>query len=162
MEKKSKRQKISKVISLVYLTYLRKVRKIDVGENCNISWRAIIDRAHPKGVHIGNNTRIALEALIIAHDYTRGVTNKMWTDTYIGNNCIIGGRSIILPGVKIGNEVCVAAGAVVTKDIPDNCMVAGNPAKIIRKNIKISSNTQIIDFGELNNAQSCIKTFSKD
>ena len=72
----------------------------------------------------------------------------MWIDTYIGDKCIIGGRAIILPGVKIGNEVCVGAGAVVTKDIPNNCMVVGNPAKIIRQNIRISSKTQIIDFGE--------------
>ena len=151
-QKQSIRQRVSKIIASIYIFYLRKIRKIDVGENCNISWRAIIDRAHPKGVHIGNNTRVALEALIIAHDYTRGVTNNMWTDTYVGNNCIIGGRSIILPGVKIGNEVCVAAGAVVTKDVPNNCMVAGNPARIVRRNIKISSNTQILDFGELNKA----------
>lgn len=150
MEKKSIRQRISKLVSLLYLIYLRKVRRIDVGNNCNISWRAIIDRANPKGVHIGNNTRIALEALIIAHDFTRGLTNDMWTHTYIGKNCIIGGRAIILPGITIGDEVCVAAGAVVTKDIPNNCMVAGNPARIIRQNIKISSNTQIVDFGELN------------
>lgn len=148
MEKLSLRQKISKKISKFYLFYLRKVRKVDVGIGCNISYRAIIDRANPKGVHIGNNTRIALEALVIAHDYTRGANSKMWIDTYIGDKCIIGGRAIILPGVKIGNEVCVGAGAVVTKDIPNNCMVVGNPAKIIRQNIRISSKTQIIDFGE--------------
>ncbi|MCZ3393024.1 sugar O-acetyltransferase, partial [Enterococcus faecium] len=39
----------------------------------------------------------------------------------------------ILPGVTIGNNVVVAAGAVVTKDVPDNCLVAGVPAKVIRK-----------------------------
>ena len=80
-QKISTRQKISKAISQMYLVYLRKIRKIDVGNNCNISWRAIIDRANPRGVHIGDNTRVALEALIIAHDYTRGLTNNMWTDT---------------------------------------------------------------------------------
>lgn len=152
-QKISTRQKISKAISQIYLVYLRKIRKIDVGNNCNISWRAIIDRANPSGVHIGTGTRVALEALIIAHDYTRGLTNDMWTDTYIGKNCIIGGRAIILPGIKIGDEVCVAAGAVVTKDVPNNCMVAGNPARIVRRNIKISSKTQIVDFGELNHIQ---------
>ncbi|MDO4565403.1 MAG: DapH/DapD/GlmU-related protein, partial [Clostridia bacterium] len=50
----------------------------------------------------------------------------------IGNDVWIGGNCTILPGVTIGNNVIVAAGAVVTKDVPDNCVVAGVPAKIIR------------------------------
>lgn len=51
----------------------------------------------------------------------------------IGNDCWIGGNTVILPGVTIGNGVTVGAGSVVTKDIPDNSVAAGNPAKVIRK-----------------------------
>mgnify|MGYP002801850995 FL=1 len=51
----------------------------------------------------------------------------------IGNDVWIGGGCTILPGVTIGNNVVVAAGAVVTKDVPDNCIVGGVPAKIIRE-----------------------------
>lgn len=51
----------------------------------------------------------------------------------IGENCWIGGRAVICPGVKVGNGVTVAAGAVVTKDVPDNAVVAGVPAKIIKQ-----------------------------
>ena len=51
----------------------------------------------------------------------------------IGRDVWIGGNCTILPGVTIGNNVVVAAGAVVTKDVPDNCVVAGVPAKVIRK-----------------------------
>jgi len=54
-------------------------------------------------------------------------------------------NSIILPGVKIGDEVIVGAGAVVTKSVPPNCVVAGNPAKIIRDGISMN------DFAALNN-----------
>ena len=50
----------------------------------------------------------------------------------IGNDVWIGGNVTILPGVTIGNNVVVAAGAVVTKDIPDNTLVGGVPAKKIR------------------------------
>ena len=50
----------------------------------------------------------------------------------IGNNVFIGMKSTILKGVHIGNNVIVGAGSVVVKDVPDNCIVAGNPAKIIR------------------------------
>lgn len=51
----------------------------------------------------------------------------------IGDDVWIGGGSIILPGVTIGNNVVVGAGSVVTRDIPDNVVVAGNPAKIIKQ-----------------------------
>jgi maltose O-acetyltransferase len=51
----------------------------------------------------------------------------------IGNDCWIGGGSIILPGVTIGSGVTIGAGSVVTKNVPDNVLVAGNPAKIVRK-----------------------------
>ena len=51
----------------------------------------------------------------------------------IGNDVWIGGNVTILPGVTIGSNVVVAAGAVVTKDVPDNCVVGGVPAKVIRE-----------------------------
>ena len=54
MAKLSFRQKISRVINHSYGVYLRKIRGVDIGKNCQISWRALIDRAHPKGVHIGD------------------------------------------------------------------------------------------------------------
>ena len=51
----------------------------------------------------------------------------------IGNNVWLGGGVIVCPGVTIGNGVTVGAGAVVTKDVPDHVVVAGNPAKIIKR-----------------------------
>lgn len=51
----------------------------------------------------------------------------------IGNDCWIGGNTTVCPGVKIGNGCVIGAGSVVTKDIPDNSMAVGNPAKVIKK-----------------------------
>jgi len=52
----------------------------------------------------------------------------------IGDDCWFGGSVIVLPGVTIGDNVVVGAGAVVTKDVPANCTVGGNPARIIKRN----------------------------
>lgn len=51
----------------------------------------------------------------------------------IGNDCWIGGNTVILPGITIGNGCVIGAGSVVTKDIPDNSLAVGNPAKVIRR-----------------------------
>lgn len=93
--------------------------------------RLLIGVLIPEVFHIGSYTRITGGVTILAHDACRTMT----ADTYIGCNCFIGTRAIILPGVKIGDECIVAAGAVVTKDVPSNCIVGGNPARIIRSNI---------------------------
>lgn len=149
MEKKSLRQKLSRYVSLMVSQYHR-FRGCDIGNNCRISRSAEIDRAYPKGIHIGDNTRVLIEAMIIAHDYSRGALpgHSMWCDTYIGSNCVIGGRSMIMPGVKIGDHVYVAGGSIVTHDVPNHCIVAGNPARIVRKGTIISDNGQITESGD--------------
>ena len=143
------RQNISKIISKRIVFY-HKLRGCDIGDNVKISKSAILDRANPKGVHIGDNCRILIDAMILAHDFSRAALEgyDMWCDTYIGKNCVVGGRAMIMPGVKIGNSVYIAGGAVVSRDVPDNCVVAGNPARIVRKGTVISDRGQIVDKGE--------------
>lgn len=149
MEKLSIRQRIAHYVGCS-ITYYHRLRGCDIGMNCRISKSAILDRANPKGVHIGNNTRVLIDAMILSHDYSRGALDgqSMWCDTRIGNNCVIGGRSMIMPGVTIGDHVYVGGGSVVTHDVPDHCIVAGNPAKIRRKGTVISDKGQILEKGE--------------
>ncbi len=106
---------------------------LKVGKNFNRFSGVIIDDSHCWLITIGDNVTIAPRGHILAHDastknetgYTRiGMVS-------IGNDVFIGAESVILPNVSIGNKVIVGAGSVVTKDVPDNSVVAGNPAKII-------------------------------
>lgn len=116
----------------LYPSYLRWVYGMDIGKNCRISWKAHLDKSvNPKGIHIGENTWVLSGAVILSHDHCRGLK----TDTYIGNDCVIGMRSIILPGLIIGNQVVIGGGSIVTKNIPSNCIAAGNPARVLKQGI---------------------------
>jgi maltose O-acetyltransferase len=99
--------------------------KIEIGENVLIGPSVqIYTASHP----LSASERIT-------HDFESD-TSRYKTfalPVKIGNKCWIGGGSIILPGVTIGNNVTVAAGSIVTKDIPDNVLVLGSPAAIIKE-----------------------------
>ena len=60
-------------------------------------------------------------------------THKISKPINIGDDCWIGGNAIICPGITVGNGCVIGAGSVVTKNIPDNSLAVGNPAKVIRK-----------------------------
>lgn len=111
----------------------RRLYGMDIGVGTLISRKANLDRAvFPKGIHIGEYSHITGGVVVLTHDACRDKK----ADTFIGDNCFIGIRSIILPGVHIGNQVVIAAGSIVTKNIPDNCIAAGNPARVIKSNIQ--------------------------
>ncbi len=114
-------------------TWLRKVWKLDIDPTVDMSLSAKFDLTHPKGVHVGAHTYIAFEARILTHDMTRNIRRH----TRIGQNCFIGGRSLILPGVTIGDSCIVGAGSVVTKSVPSNTIVAGNPARVIYSGVEL-------------------------
>lgn len=115
------------------LWYLRRIRGMDLGANVKISLRANLDGTNPRGIHIGEDTYIAFHAIVFAHDMSR----LLHTDTYIGRNCFIGAHAIIMPGVRVGDECIVGSGAVVTKDVPAQSIVAGNPARVIRQGVRL-------------------------
>lgn len=115
------------------LYYYNRIWGMSLHPTVRMSMTAKFDRTYPRGMHIGEQTYVAFGASILTHDMTRG----MYVDTVIGRHCFIGARSLIMPGVRIGDNSIVAAGAVVTKDVPERCIVAGNPAQIIRRDIDV-------------------------
>jgi acetyltransferase-like isoleucine patch superfamily enzyme len=88
------------------------------------------------GINIGNGSMIGMNVTIATLNHglsleTRNITYP--SPVIIGENVWIGSNSTILPGVTIGDNSVVAAGAVVTKDVPENTVVAGVPAKVVKK-----------------------------
>ncbi len=83
-----------------------------------------------KGSYIANNV-----GLITAnHDVNNLDKHLPGKDIILGKSCWIGINSVILPGVKLGDNTIVGAGSIVTKSFPDgHCIIAGNPARLIRK-----------------------------
>ena len=124
-----------------YYILLTKLYKMDISPSARISLGAKLDKTYPKGIHIGDESYVASGTLIFSHDYAR----SLYMDTYIGKKCFIGANAIIMPGLTIGDNVVVGAGAVVTKDVPSGCIVVGNPAKIIKENINTTRYGKLID-----------------
>lgn len=115
--------------------YYTRVWGMDLHPTAQFSLSAKFDRTFPQGVHVGEHSYVAFESRILCHDRTRG----LYLHTRVGRNCFIGGSSLILPGVEIGDGCVVGAGSVVTKSVPPGCVVAGNPAKILREGIEVGA-----------------------
>ena len=113
---------------------------MDIHPTARISFSAKLDKTNPKGVHIGAESYISGGVILLSHDYCQ----SLHTDTFIGRRCFIGVRVIILPGVHIGDNVVVGAGSIVTKDVPSGCIVAGNPARIIRQGVHTKRFGQLV------------------
>ena len=113
--------------------------KIEIGEHCGISGSTIYSW---NSIEIGNHTRIGANCKIIDNDfhpveleYRHKSLNEEYTrrsPIVIGDDCFIGMNSIILKGTTLGNNVIVGAGSVVHGKFPDNVIIAGNPAKIVK------------------------------
>ena len=103
--------------------YFVHVWGMDIGPGCAISYSAKLDKSYPRGVHIGERTAINFGAVVMTHDTPRGVH----ADTWIGKECNIGANSIIMAGIRIGDNCVVAAASVVMKDVPPNCLSPATP-----------------------------------
>lgn len=104
---------------------------IDASASISLSSRMIAGR--PGGVVVGAESLIAFKTLLDARDLASGEVRPI----RIGRRCFIGGGSMIMPGVTIGDESIVAGGAVVMADVPPRSIVAGNPARVIRSDIEV-------------------------
>ena len=110
---------------------------VKVGKNFTI-----IDKvdysSEPYLITIGDDVRISTNVHFVTHDggmhvirQYKNIPADLFGRITVGNNVFIGMNVIILPNVKIGNNVIIGAGSIVTKDIPDNSIACGTPARVI-------------------------------
>ena len=106
---------------------------LTVGNSFSRQSGCFIDPSFCHLITIGDNVTFSKNVMLLAHDAS---TAKLIDYTKIGrieigDNTFIGANVTVLPGIKIGSNVVIGAGSVVTKDIPDNMVAAGNPAKVL-------------------------------
>ncbi len=121
-------------------TFVEIQKNATIGKNCKISSHTFIC----EGVHIEDNVFIGHNVTFINDKYPRATnedgsmqTESDWkvVETFVKKGASIGSSSTILCGVTIGENAIVGAGSVVTKDVPPNTIVAGVPAKPIKKKV---------------------------
>jgi acetyltransferase-like isoleucine patch superfamily enzyme len=94
--------------------------------------------SEPYLISIGDNVTITQDVTFINHDGGVALLRNKYPGIdlikpiTVGNNVFIGARTTILPGVNIGNSVIVGAGSLVTKDVPDNTVIGGVPARVLK------------------------------
>ena len=120
--------------------YIMKHKKLFHHIGNKIMWQSRKFPADPEFISIGDNVKIASNVSFTNHDVIQKMLNDMMqTDTFqknqgcikIGNNVMIGARTMILPNVCIGDNCVIGGGSIVTKDIPAGSVAAGVPAKVI-------------------------------
>lgn len=144
-----------------YVSYLRKIG-VEIGQRTVIfdPRTTIIDETRPWMIKIGTDVQITSGVTILTHGYDWSVLKGVYGEILgsagrveIGNNVFIGMHTTILKGVHIGNNVIIGANSLVNKNIPDNCVVAGNPCRIImslekyyekRKNQQVKEATELV------------------
>lgn len=112
--------------------------KLSIGDHTYLNRSASIDCTQE--ITIGDYCAISDNVQILDSDFHpityNGKISTMFKPVHIGNHVWIGRSAIILKGVTIGDGAIIGAGSVVTRDVPAGCLVAGNPARVIKENVE--------------------------
>lgn len=105
-----------------------------IGNGCSINTWNFLDECYL--IEIGDNVQITAGVRIFTHGGGHVLRElcpnfDCFGKVCIRNNVYIGNNAMIMPGITIGNNVVIGAGSIVTKNVPDNVVIAGNPAKIV-------------------------------
>jgi len=113
---------------------------VNVGEGCYVGFNVSVDTNYPELITIGNRVTISHDVVIITHTATPANSDlsRLYNENkpvVIGNGAWLGVRSIVLPGISIGQNCFVGAGSVVSTNTTNNSLWAGNPC-ILKKSLE--------------------------
>ena len=119
---------------------MQRARGVKIGENCHFNPYTFIDLIYPKLVHIEDNVTLGSFSMIFAHSnptanlfLKNGEYPRKVGEVTIKSGAVINPGSIVTSGVTIGKNSIISPGSVVTQNIPDHCVVVGNPARVVKK-----------------------------
>jgi acetyltransferase-like isoleucine patch superfamily enzyme len=121
------------------INVLHRWRGVRMGHDCFIDPNAILETAYPENITLGNDVRVTAGVIVMTHIKAphylrdRGFVPVVLKPVVLEDHCFVGVNAVILPGVTVGRAAVVASGAVVSADVPPLTMVAGNPAKVVRR-----------------------------
>ena len=121
------------------INVLHRWRGVRMGADCFVDPAAILETAYPENITLGDDVRVTAGAIVMTHikppHYLRdaGHVPVVLKPVVLEDHCFIGVNAVVMPGVTVGRAAVVASGAVVTTNVPALTMVAGNPAKIVKR-----------------------------
>jgi len=123
-----------------FIIKMQRSRGVKIGNNCHFSPYVLIDLVHPELISIGDNVTMGSNSMVYAH--VNPTANMFLKKSHyprkiekveIKSGAVINPGAIISAGVTIGENSIVSIGSAVTEDVPDYCVVVGNPARVIKK-----------------------------
>ena len=119
---------------------MQRSRGVKIGSNCHFNPYAFIDLIYPKLITIGDNVTLGSHSMLFAHSnptanlfLKKGEYPRKVAEVNIKSGAVINPGAIIISGVTIGENSIISPGSVVTHDVPDYCVVVGNPARVVKK-----------------------------
>ena len=119
---------------------MQRSRGVKIGSNCHFNPYAFIDLIYPKLITIGDNVTLGSHSMLFAHSnptanlfLKKGEYPRKVAEVNNKSGAVINPGAIIISGVTIGENSIISPGSVVTHDVPDYCVVVGNPARVVKK-----------------------------
>jgi len=123
-----------------FIANTQRSRGVKIGKNCHFSPYVLLDLVYPHLVNIGNNVTFGSNVMVFAHNnpaanlfLKNGEFPRKVEKVDIKSGAVLFPGSIITAGVTVGENSIISVGSVVTHDIPDYCVVVGNPGRVIKK-----------------------------